>query len=132
MKVIEEEEKIKILIIKNLFSFHKNQEEKLKKILDFIKNNYHLKFNQIYFIKMYYDKNYGYLIELYPNLDDDFIYIDDDVNVQIIETKFKFVVDDDYQLFYLKKIKPIITLDKDLSNIELGLLLEHTTDIIVA
>ena len=132
MKVIEEDEKIKILIIKNLFSFHKNQEEKIKKILDFIKNNYHLKYSQIYFIKIYYDKNYGYLMEIYPSLENEFFYLDDDISVQIIETKFKFVVDDDYQLFYLKKIKPIITLDKDLSNIELGLLLEHTTDIIVA
>ena len=132
MKVIEEDEKIKILIIKNLFSFHKNQEEKIKKILHFIKNNYHLKYSQIYFIKIYYDKNYGYLMEIYPSLENEFFYLDDDISVQIIETKFKFVVDDDYQLFYLKKIKPIITLDKDLSNIELGLLLEHTTDIIVA
>ena len=132
MKVIIEEDKIKIFVIQKLFSFSKNQEQNLKKIIDFVKKNYHLKYEQIYFIKIYHDKNYGCLIEIYPNLEKDFFYLDDDISVQIIETNFKFKVDDDYQFFYLKKIKPVITLDEKMSNMDLGLLLEHTTNIIVA
>ena len=102
----------------------------LKKILKIIKDKYQIKNRQIYFIKVFKDENYGYLITVYFT-DDDLFFLDDDINVQVIDTKFKFIIDDDYQLNYLKKIQPFITLNKKLSNLEIGNIIEHTIDIII-
>ena len=128
MKVIEEDDKIKILVSNYLFDIEK--EDNLKKILKIIKNKYQIKNRQIYFIKIFKDENYGYLITVYFT-DDDLFFLDDDINVQVIDTKFKFIIDDDYQLNYLKKIQPFITLNQKLSNLEIGNILEHTIDIII-
>ncbi len=128
MKVIEEDDKIKILVSNYLFDVEK--EDNLKKILKIIKNKYQIKNRQIYFIKIFKDENYGYLITVYFT-DDDLFFLDDDINVQVIDTKFKFIIDDDYQLNYLKKIQPFITLNKKISNLEIGNILEHTIDIII-
>ena len=128
MKVIEEDDKIKILVSNYLFDIEK--EDNLKKILKIIKNKYQIKNRQIYFIKVFKDENYGYLITVYFT-DDDLFFLDDDINVQVIDTKFKFIIDDDYQLNYLKKIQPFITLNKKISNLEIGNILEHTIDIII-
>ena len=128
MKVIEEDDKIKILVSNYLFDIEK--EDNLKKILKIIKDKYQIKNRQIYFIKVFKDENYGYLITVYFT-DDDLFFLDDDINVQVIDTKFKFIIDDDYQLNYLKKIQPFITLNKKISNLELGNIIEHTIDIII-
>ena len=128
MKVIEEDDKIKILVSNYLFDVEK--EDNLKKILKIIKDKYQIKNRQIYFIKVFKDENYGYLITVYFT-DDDLFFLDDDINVQVIDTKFKFIIDDDYQLNYLKKIQPFITLNKKISNLELGNIIEHTIDIII-
>ena len=128
MKVIEEDDKIKILVSNYLFDIEK--EDNLKKILKIIRDKYQIKNRQIYFIKVFKDENYGYLITVYFT-DDDLFFLDDDINVQVIDTKFKFIIDDDYQLNYLKKIQPFITLNKKISNLEIGNILEHTIDIII-
>ena len=128
MKVIEEDDKIKILVSNYLFDIEK--EDNLKKILKIIRDKYQIKNRQIYFIKVFKDENYGYLITVYFT-DDDLFFLDDDINVQVIDTKFKFIIDDDYQLNYLKKIQPFITLNQKLSNLEIGNIIEHTIDIII-
>ena len=68
MKVIEEDDKIKILVSNYLFDVEK--EDNLKKILKIIKNKYQIKNRQIYFIKIFKDENYGYLITVYFTDDD--------------------------------------------------------------
>lgn len=130
MKAFLEENLIKIFVSNEFFDFEE-KDNLIEQLIKKIKKWYFFNWDNVYFIKVYHDFNYGYLLEIFFNDDEELFFLDDDINVQYIKAIFKFLIDDDYKQSYLSSLKENnwFFIKKPMSNIELGFLLEHTIKI---
>lgn len=132
MKVYEEESKIRVILSKTMLTIDEDTIDKLEPLFNKLKTLYNLKLENAYFVKIYENEFYGYIIDIFLNEEDELYFDDFDINVQFIKSPFLFKVDEDYYEMYKNKLnfkrgeEITLILDRELSNIEYGILLEHT------
>lgn len=113
------------------FTSKDNLEVELKDMFKKLNSVYNIKIYGYYNVSIYIDEYYGVVIDLSK---EDIDYLDDDNNVDmcivIVEQSFLYEIDDLFNIktgdVYRYKNKYYLKLNNDISNIEMGNLLEHS------
>ena len=122
---------IVIYINKKLVLHEKN---KIEKIIINIKEKYNIEMQGFYNVKVYHDKDYGFIIEMEKEELEYMDYFNDlEMNIEIIEDSFLYKIDD---ILRIKEILPkqlirkyadkLYLEIKNIQNIELGIILENS------
>jgi len=122
---------IVIYINKKLVLHEKN---KIEKLIINIKEKYNIEMQGFYNVKVYHDKDYGFIIEMEKEELEYMDYFNDlEMNIEIIEDSFLYKIDD---VFRIKEILPkqlirkyadkLYLEIKNIQNIELGIILENS------
>ena len=122
---------IVIYINKKLVLHEKN---KIEKLIINIKEKYNIEMQGFYNVKVYHDKDYGFIIEMEKEELEYMDYFNDlEMNIEIIEDSFLYKIDD---VLRIKEILPkqlirkyadkLYLEIKNIQNIELGIILENS------